>query len=403
MSKNPCIYGWSVFSFSFSYDCTGSITEDGHTIPCFDGEVHGEVDFTTAFAESCNTSFVRIGLDLGASAIQKTAEDLLFNKELPISLDYRKSTIDLKKSEGNPLKRQFAKALARKLEEKTTEKSELFLPLSYAVALPMLEKIDDTLPIVEGLSASTTWSKTNTITGIIKDNESGLEGYKITKEEIEPTEFIQIEGKEYNFAEEVTENGTYYIWVKDVKGNINKSSIEVSYVDNTPPILSSIQNSSNGSWAKEVTLSWEIEETGSGIAKVEWQLNDLGSWGKFDESEWYCITRRNIRNDKISIRITDKAGNVSNIESTMLKIDNTAPVLSDITNSSNGNWASKVTLKFQKKPVIVEAYQTDVEIIISTLEGDMKASPGDWIITGVDGEQYPCKPDIFERTYQRVN
>ena len=64
---------------------------------------------------------------------------------------------------------------------------------------------------------------------------------------------------------------------------------------------------------------------------------------------------------------------------------------------------SKVTLKFQKKPVIVEAYQTDVEIIISTLEGDMQASPGDWIITGVDGEQYPCKPDIFERTYQRVN
>lgn len=50
----------------------------------------------------------------------------------------------LKKSEGNPLKRQFAKALARKLEEKTTEKSELFLPLSYAVAFPMLEKIDDT-------------------------------------------------------------------------------------------------------------------------------------------------------------------------------------------------------------------------------------------------------------------
>ena len=58
--------------------------------------------------------------------------------------------------------------------------------------------------------------------------------------------------------------------------------------------------------------------------------------------------------------------------------------------------------KFQKKPVVVEAYQTDVELIIPTLEGDMKASPGDWIITGVNGEQYPCKPDIFEKTYQRV-
>ncbi len=86
----------------FSYDCTGSITQEGHTIPCFDGEVHGQVDFTTAFAQSCNTAFVQMGLDLGAETIQKTAEELLFNKELPISLDYRKSTIDLKKSEGIP-------------------------------------------------------------------------------------------------------------------------------------------------------------------------------------------------------------------------------------------------------------------------------------------------------------
>ncbi len=60
-------------------------------------------------------------------------------------------------------------------------------------------------------------------------------------------------------------------------------------------------------------------------------------------------------------------------------------------------------MKFQKKPVIVEAYQTDVEITIKTLEGNMLASPGDWIITGVNGEQYPCKPDIFEKTYQKVN
>lgn len=59
--------------------------------------------------------------------------------------------------------------------------------------------------------------------------------------------------------------------------------------------------------------------------------------------------------------------------------------------------------KFLKKPVIVEAYQTNCEITINTLEGDMKASPGDWIITGVHGERYPCKPDIFEETYQQIN
>ncbi|MBA9078309.1 hypothetical protein [Rufibacter quisquiliarum] len=38
--------------------------------------------------------------------------------------------------------------------------------------------------------------------------------------------------------------------------------------------------------------------------------------------------------------------------------------------------------------------------VIKTLEGDMMASFGDWIIKGVNGEFYPCKPDIFEKTYE---
>jgi hypothetical protein len=39
---------------------------------------------------------------------------------------------------------------------------------------------------------------------------------------------------------------------------------------------------------------------------------------------------------------------------------------------------------------------------IDTLEGGHIVCPGDWIITGVKGEYYPCKPDIFEMTYERV-
>ena len=41
-------------------------------------------------------------------------------------------------------------------------------------------------------------------------------------------------------------------------------------------------------------------------------------------------------------------------------------------------------------------------MVIATLEGEMQAKPGDWIIRGVQGEFYPCKPDIFEQTYQPV-
>lgn len=42
-------------------------------------------------------------------------------------------------------------------------------------------------------------------------------------------------------------------------------------------------------------------------------------------------------------------------------------------------------------------------IFIPTLEGEMRADPNDYIIKGVNGEFYPCKPDIFEKTYEVVN
>ncbi len=82
---------------------------------------------------------------------------------------------------------------------------------------------------------------------------------------------------------------------------------------------------------------------------------------------------------------------------------------------------------YRKKPVIIEAVQLkDLEVrtlmalqnfaglgndvfeavedgvLIDTLEGSMKASVGDFIIKGVNGEFYPCKPDIFEKTYEEV-
>lgn len=82
---------------------------------------------------------------------------------------------------------------------------------------------------------------------------------------------------------------------------------------------------------------------------------------------------------------------------------------------------------FRKKPVVIEAMQLTPSTVvmcivfigksnatntvvaannphleIRTLEGTMKASCGDWIIKGINGEFYPCKPDIFEKTYEAV-
>lgn len=80
--------------------------------------------------------------------------------------------------------------------------------------------------------------------------------------------------------------------------------------------------------------------------------------------------------------------------------------------------------KYRKKPVIIEAIKwtgnniSDIikftkndskivsiygkDLTIKTLEGTMKADCGDYIIKGVKGEFYPCKPDIFEQTYEEI-
>ena len=88
---------------------------------------------------------------------------------------------------------------------------------------------------------------------------------------------------------------------------------------------------------------------------------------------------------------------------------------------------------FRKKPVIIEAIQwtgnnlqeiiaflgdSNIQndknhyleesrlpggLIIKTLEGEHQAAIGDWIIKGVQGEHYPCKPDVFDATYEPVN
>ena len=82
-------------------------------------------------------------------------------------------------------------------------------------------------------------------------------------------------------------------------------------------------------------------------------------------------------------------------------------------------------MKFRKKPVVIEAihwtgknyeeakafcgdafacmWTSDSTIGINTLEGTIYASLNDWIIRGVKGEIYPCKPDIFEATYDTVD
>ena len=67
----------------YLYNCQGEITEGGTTIHCANNKVHGEEDLGISLAYSCNASYSNIGLRLNASSWRKTANELLFNSELP--------------------------------------------------------------------------------------------------------------------------------------------------------------------------------------------------------------------------------------------------------------------------------------------------------------------------------
>ncbi len=58
--------------------------------------------------------------------------------------------------------------------------------------------------------------------------------------------------------------------------------------------------------------------------------------------------------------------------------------------------------RYRKKPVVVDAVRLTRRVTIHTLEGEMVGEPGDWLITGVKGEQYPCKDEVFRATYEPV-
>lgn len=68
----------------FHYRCTGSIGKGKDRIKCYGGEVHGRVDLTDAFAESCNAAFCQIGSKLDISLWRKTCESLYYNKNVPL-------------------------------------------------------------------------------------------------------------------------------------------------------------------------------------------------------------------------------------------------------------------------------------------------------------------------------
>lgn len=76
----------------YSFQCNGKFTVGDSKISCYHGTNHGAIGFTRSFAKSCNSSFANIGMSLDRSKFDDTLDELLFNKDLPLTLTYAKSS-----------------------------------------------------------------------------------------------------------------------------------------------------------------------------------------------------------------------------------------------------------------------------------------------------------------------
>lgn len=91
------------------------------------------------------------------------------------------------------------------------------------------------------------------------------------------------------------------------------------------------------------------------------------------------------------------------VDMNMCYMDYPAIMVKNNLNGFKPNNSKNENKKYRKKPVVVQARVCKAREVIHTLEGDMVAEVGDYIVTGVKGETYPVKPDIFHNTYEGVS
>ena len=154
-----------------------------------------------------------------------------------------------------------------------------------------------------------TWEVLKQVKIIAEDNIR-LTAWAITKDENEPQsgQWQTIEGVTPNLevTSEITENGTYSIWIQDAAGNITTQSIEINKIDTTPPQIAYTINQDNLS-AGYVTINVTAEDTESGLYENPFSW-DQNTWSQENN------TRTVKENGRYKVYAVDNLGNVSELE-----------------------------------------------------------------------------------------
>ena len=207
----------------------------------------------------------------------------------------------------------------------------------------VLSKLDKTGPVIT-VTASSDWGSSNTVNITLEDEKSGLSGYALTENETEPSEWTSVTGKSTTIAKDVTSNKKYYVYAKDVLGNISHKDVEVSHVDTAAPtIVSLTEQTSYGATSTITAVAKDTESGITGYAFTE-SSSEPTSWTSVDnvitESTY---TYKASKNGNIYFWVKDGAGHTINKAITVTKVDATAPTVT-LSLSDETTWTKTKTL-----------------------------------------------------------
>lgn len=169
----------------------------------------------------------------------------------------------------------------------------------------------------------------------MEDSKSGLAGYQLTNENIEPLEWKSASGNRFEMIEKISEEGTYYLWSKDQLDNISYQEIVVNKVDKIKPTQSfRVENSTLGSngWYKSVNLKVNLIDNESGISSAKYCFTTSESCIPnqniaITENTFNYIFGNSSANQKICVQTIDNSDNISEPTcSEAYKVDNDLPI-----------------------------------------------------------------------------
>ena len=197
------------------------------------------------------------------------------------------------------------------------------------------DKYDAEAPVIKSITPNTTEWVSDKVTVTVDATDEGVMGiaYKLGKDG---------EWQSINTFD-ITENGTYQVYVKDALGNeiANPEEIVIGNIDKTAPEIVDFTSTTEDWTNKDVTISGTVKEAESGIAKLQYQI-DKGEWTDlaFDKDGKFSITVSDECSVTYTFKCTDKVGNVSEgTYSKTVKIDKTPASVS--VNEISDTWKNE--------------------------------------------------------------